>query len=151
MYLCDIVHLKLNYFKTVYLIIKYRWHVWRALSALAVCVRFFFSTTLSFNFVFVLETMQLLKYYKTLSMHNKFADIFPFCSCIVTFPTWDSLTVSQELSGAITSGQNIHLSNSMPWKQRLLALIWTCCNTKETWSMYLINVNIDTEERCSQI
>lgn len=36
--------------------------------------RFFFLTTLNFNFV--LETMQLLKYYKTLSMHNKFADIF---------------------------------------------------------------------------
>lgn len=44
---------------------------------------FFFLTTFSFNFVFVLETMQLLKYYKTLSMHNKFADTFSFCSCIV--------------------------------------------------------------------
>lgn len=38
----------------------------------------FFLTTFSFNFVFVLETMQLLKYYKTLSMHNKFVDIFLF-------------------------------------------------------------------------
>lgn len=44
-------------------------------------VRSFFLTTFSFNFVFVLETMQLLKYYKTLSMHNKFVDI-SFCSCI---------------------------------------------------------------------
>lgn len=40
----------------------------------AVRVRSFFSSTFSLNFV--LETMQLLKYYKTLSMHNKFADIF---------------------------------------------------------------------------
>lgn len=38
----------------------------------------FFFTTFSFNFVFVLETMQLLKYYKTLSMHNKVQDIVLF-------------------------------------------------------------------------
>lgn len=77
--------LKIKLFENQYILnIKYRWPVWRALSTLAVPNVFFL--TISFNFVFVLETIQLLKYYKTLSMYNKFSDIsLLFFSPIVSF------------------------------------------------------------------